>query len=205
MIAHLKGQILEKHLHSVIIDVSGVGYEVICTLSCLAGLSEGESASIIIHTDVKEDSIRLYGFSDFLEKQIFLLLVAVKGVGAKSGTEILSQIDCRALLRIIGGADVTALTRLKGIGKKTAERIIVELKDKVSDFAVTAGHSSPLKVETIRYDAESSSDTEDAVAALEALGFPQAEARAAVQSALQQEGTSNLPVGEIVKEALRYV
>ena len=201
MIAWLTGKIIGNDSGRVIIDVHGVGYEVFCTRSAAEKFSVGESTEIIIYTEVREDAIKLYGFVDQLEKQVFLLLTTVKGIGAKSGADILSRLDRRQLLKMIGAGDLNALQSVRGIGKKTAERIIVELKDKVGEFALRHEDSRLVVEKSV------SSPVDDAVMALVSLGFSEREARAAVERAGAESGALHAggDSGEIVRQALRFV
>ena len=134
MISQLKGTVDSISAAKATIDVAGVGYEVHCSARCVANLELGKPAKIVVYTYVREDAITLYGFEDAVEKQAFLMLTSVQGVGPKSAAEIISAIDKLELLRTIGTGDSTQLQRIKGVGKKLSERIIVELKDKVADF-----------------------------------------------------------------------
>ncbi|MBX7137261.1 MAG: Holliday junction branch migration protein RuvA [Oligoflexia bacterium] len=195
MIASLRGRVQEISGTTVTLDVQGVGYELICSLGALERLETGKDAHMVVFTDVKQDSIRLYGFSDKLEKQVFLLLTRVKGVGARSASEILSAVDKRELLRLIAAGNVLGLQAVKRIGKKTAERIVVELKDKVAEFAL--GN----QLERMGVERVTSGAMQDAIDALEALGFSRTEAEIAVGQVAGQ----HLEAGEIVREALRYV
>lgn len=198
MIASLEGKVEDLTLDVATILVNGVGYEVWCTRACAASLSVGDAAQIVTYTDVKEDSIRLYGFEDKTERQVFLLLLKVSGVGAKSAVEILSHVDKLELLRIIGAGDAGRLQQIKGIGRKTAERIIVELKDRVSEFAESgaiahnAGHL------------EMPEAMQDALAALLALGFSRRDAERALNVA-RGSIKENMSPGEIVRETLRFI
>lgn len=198
MIAQLKGQVLNISGRNVVLDVSGVGYEVFCSSLCLERLVIGSEASIIIYTDVKEDSIRLFGFNDQLEKQVFSLITRVRGLGAKTASDILSRIEKKELLRAIGLADIAKLQSIKGIGKKIAERLVVELKDKVLEFVEES--NSRLNLETIV-----SEPFADAVQALLALGFPRKDAERAVKEVELQNGTGKIESADIVRNALRFV
>ena len=200
MIGHLKGVVESITGPVAVIDVNGVGYEVHCSLASLATLSIGSPATIVIYTDVRQDEIRLYGFCDFLEKRIFLLLTTVQGVGPKSALEIISRLESRELLRAIGQGNAALLQAMKGIGKKTSERIIVELKDKVAELA-DERHASGLKFE--KFVGEES--FEEAIQALEALGIPRKEAELAVQTAQKQGDLEDADSGQIVKQALQFV
>ena len=199
MISLLRGRVVELEGSTATLDVGGVGYQVFCTGSCRARLEEGIEAQVTIYTEVKEDAIRLYGFADRLEKQVFILLTLVKGVGAKTALDIISKVERLSLLRMIGAGDLTKLQAIKGIGKKTAERILVELKDKVGQFAVDQQGSS-LKVETETYEPK-----RDAISALQALGFSRKDAERAVEQVDLSGFPDNVEPGEVVREALRFV
>jgi len=200
MIARLSGKVVYISSNQIVLDVSGVGYEVYCSTRCLQNLSEGESTEIVIHTDVREDSIRLYGFEDHLEKQVFTMLTQVKGLGARSASDILSKIEKKELLRMIGEGNLTSLQSVKGIGKKTAERILVELKDKVAAFAIRQ------QGDDINYEnGASHDDWQESAEALLALGFSRGDAVAAVQKVRESKSTGQLRAADIIKEALRYV
>lgn len=203
MISQLKGTVDSINSSKATIDVAGVGYEVHCSARCLAAMELGKPVIVTIYTYVREDAITLFGFEDGLEKQVFLFLTSVQGVGPKSAAEIISNIDKRDLLRTISTADATQLQRIKGVGKKLSERIIVELKDKVSDFVQGRVDKSekqegrPLGFETTAVD--------DAISALEALGFQRRDAEKAVQQAQSGRESSVIDSGQLVRDALRYV
>jgi Holliday junction DNA helicase RuvA len=200
MIGFLKGTVHSVSGDTVILDVQGVGYEVWASLASRERAVIGESASFVIHTEVQETMIRLYGFLDHLEKQVFHLLTTVKGVGAKSASEIISKVDKVELLKLIAGGDPVALQRVKGIGKKTAERIVVELKDKVGDYVLAAPQSLSRQVE-VRV---SNDPMGEALAGLMALGFPKRSAEEALAQAKAQGLSAGVDAGEIVKQALRF-
>jgi Holliday junction DNA helicase RuvA len=199
MICQLKGAVDAVQGSSMTLDVSGVGYELHCTRACIERFPIGAAAVVVVYTDVKQDAIRLFGFVDQLEKQAFLLLMRVKGIGAKSAAEVISRIEARALLRTIASGDVAQLQRIRGIGKKTAERIVVELKDKVGEFILLRPESS-LEIEVSR-----EAPQEEALMALVALGFPQREAELALSQVLKSQGAKALDSSVLVKEALRFV
>lgn len=199
MISKLTGIVDEISGAAVTIDVSGVGYLVNCSRNLVQNLEEGAEAKLVIHTDVREDAIQLYGFEDQLERKVFSLLTKVKGVGTKSALEIISRIEKRQLLRTIGAGDWHDLQTVKGIGRKTAERIIVELKDKVAEFAL---ESSSLRREI---EVEMVEPVRDALEALVALGFPRKDAEGAVGKVQAEKLPGGIDSGEIVKRALRYV
>lgn len=200
MISMLSGRIHEISGKSIVLDVNGVGYEVICTAGCLNRAALGETLSITTHTDVKEDSIRLYGFEDALEKRVFSLLIRVKGLGAKSASDLLSKIDKRELLRVIGASDLDRLLKIKGVGRKTAERMLVELKDKVVEHAAEMQLSTQIEKEV------SGGAFREAIEALQALGFARREAEMAVEHAeAQLQSAATAEPSEIIKEALKFV
>jgi Holliday junction DNA helicase RuvA len=199
MIGSLRGKVEHVVGQTVLLDVQGVGYEVHSTLRLIETLNVGAEASMVIYTDVNQDHIRLYGFLDQLEKQTFLLLLRVKGVGPKSSADIVSSIDCRELLRIVSAGDLARLQAVKGVGKKTAERIVVELRDKVGEFV--AERHVPLSQRVERETVP----LEDAVQALQTLGFIRKDAERAVKQALESGLSPQSDTGSIVKEALRFV
>lgn len=199
MIGSLTGSVKDIDLFTVLIDVNGVGYEVECTEATLRKLEIGGQVSLVIFTDVREDAIVLFGFADKSEKQVFLLLQKVKGVGARTASQIISRIDKVELLRIIGAGDLTRLQSVRGIGKKLAERIIVELKDLVADHAMGRQQrlGSMIEVRAEPY--------QDAISALEALGFSKRDAERAVAEVRNLGGSLATESGSIVKEALRFI
>ena len=194
MISRLRGTLISVSGNAACIDVNGIGYEVHCSAALLAILAPAKVVTVVAHTDVREDAIKLYGFADELEKQVFLLLLKVSGVGAKTASDIVSAVDKTDLLRIIGCGDLTKLQKIKGIGKKTSERIIVELRDRVGELVGISGQSG-MKIEVSR------TPTLEAIEALVALGF----ARAAAEKAVGEVGAQHEDPGAIVREALRYV
>ncbi len=128
MIAHLRGRIFTKHPSRVVVDVNGVGYDVFVPLSTYYGLGEvGAEVSLRIHTHVREDALLLYGFATTLEQDLFERLISVSGIGPKLSLSVLSGIEPNELVRAVELKDVTRLTAIPGVGKKTAERIVLEL------------------------------------------------------------------------------
>ena len=205
MINRLRGTVVEIEGDTAVLDVQGVGYAVSCTSSLLGSLSMEEEACIVTHTDVKEDSIRIFGFESKSERQLFRLLIRVSGMGPRSAVDVLSNVPARDLLRAIGLGDVQALMKIKGVGKKKAERIVVELKDLVTSFF------DEQKAEGVLFNSQWEGREQiatvthgDAVVTLEVLGFSHRDAEAAVGRAI-----SSIPatgdVGEIVREALKFV
>lgn len=203
MFAKLRGIVDEIEANMVTLDVNGVGYELFCSGGCVAQLELGSEATIVVFTDISMsangNSIRLYGFADPLEKQVFLLLTTVKGVGSRIGMEIVSRVDKKELLRAIGEGDLQKLQSIKGVGRKTSERIVVELKDRVASYALEK-HESRLHIER-----EVSTPVEEACEALEALGFSRKDAERAVAAAQGKGLAKNADSASVVKEALRYI
>lgn len=230
MIAALEGQIAEVSDSAVVIMVDGVGYEVHCSSNTTACLELESKRRLHIYTDMTEGRIRLYGFSERLEKGVFLLLIQVNGLGPKTALEILSSVEINRLLQTIVTADVAELRTIKGIGKKTAERIIVELRDKIASFESSyaalgdaalgdgvAGAFPGARVVTSRGMRGGTLNSElerDAVMGLQSLGFPQSQAQQVVAQVMathrsshsgeaSSAGDSGLNVSMIVTEALK--
>src|ERR1044072_9488356 len=142
MIAFLRGRVLDKQPNRIVVDVSGVGYEVQVPLSTFYEIGEeGSDGTLRVYTHVREDALQLYGFLTDLERQVFERLIGISGIGPKLAIAVLSGLDSREVVSAIQRADVARLTGIPGIGKKTAERIVLELKDRLSHLAppVAAG------------------------------------------------------------------
>ena len=170
MIAHLRGKLAQKDPARVVVDVNGVGYEVFIPLTTFTAMPEtGFEVSIDIHTHVREDIIALYGFSTRRERVIFEKLMTISGIGPKLAMTILSGGSVQDLVAAIKRGDLARLTAIPGVGKKTAERIILELKDKLQDFSEGPA-ASPLE--------------SDVLSALENLGYLRAHAEAAMRRAV---------------------
>jgi Holliday junction DNA helicase RuvA len=139
MIAHLRGRLFSKTPNQAIVECAGVGYEVTISVTTFSALpSEGVDANLHIHTHVREDQIALFGFADTQEKKLFEKLLTISGIGPKLAITVLSGISSDRLVAAIRGADHATLTKIPGIGKKTAERVVLELKDKLDDMALPA-------------------------------------------------------------------
>ena len=192
MIAGLSGIVTNISGQEVVIDVNEVSYLVFCTRECLESLTINQKAKITIHTDVQETSIRLFGFVDTLELQVFKLLIGVSGIGAKSAVDILSKVAKLELLKLLSIGDASGLKSIKGVGAKTADRLILELKDKVSQFIEQSRLQIKSGVKNLQL--------EEAALALQALGFS-AKVTADVLNKISDE---DLPKdsGEIVRLAL---
>lgn len=205
MIATLTGKVLIKGLDRAVIDVSGVGYEVFVSTDTLTKLPDS-SAEVFLHiyTQVREDAIVLYGFMDPEEKEMFLYLTSVSGIGPKLGLAALSGMRVAELCRAIAGKDIKLLTTLQGVGKKTAERICVELKDKVGELAAGSG------LELVDSGADAGPGTSSAVAdvlsALGNLGYSDPACRKSLTSVKRRLGDDafySLSVEELLRECLR--
>jgi Holliday junction DNA helicase RuvA len=167
MIAHLRGRLLIKHPNQVVIETGGVGYEVNISVPTFSELpTSGAEVALFIHTHVREDLIALYGFLHPAEKQLFEKLMTVSGIGAKLAITILSGMASDEMAGAIRGNDVARLTRIPGIGKKTAERMVLELRDKLPPTAGTHSPAIPERSET----------EEDVLSALLNLGYQRAAA-----------------------------
>jgi Holliday junction DNA helicase RuvA len=179
LIAHLRGRILEKQPNRTVVDVGGVGYDVFVPLSTFYGLGDpGSEIALRIHTHVREDALILYGFVTLLEQELFERLIGVSGIGPKLALAVLSGIEPRDLIRAIERGDVARLTAIPGVGKKTAERIVLELKDRLPRapiVAAAAGDVAPFSSEL----------RDDLLSALINLGYHRPLAEKAVASALK--------------------
>lgn len=188
MIGRLRGKVVEHEDDTLVLDVNGVGYALRATSSVLQlvyqQLDAAKELEIVVHTEVRENDISLYGFSSSLEKKVFLLLQKVRGVGARVSLQIVSTIGAESLLSTIGQGSVAALCRVPGVGKKTAERIIVELREMVSELIGQASGGDT----SLSSQVEVTRVAEDALLALEKLGFSSERARKAVVGATKELG-----------------
>ncbi|GGE39030.1 Holliday junction ATP-dependent DNA helicase RuvA [Agaricicola taiwanensis] len=186
MIGKLRGTVDSIGTDWVILDVGGVGYLVHCPAKTLGTLTAGEAAVLAIETYVREDQIRLFGFSTDLDREWFRLLQSVQGVGAKVALAILGIMKASELANAIALQDKAAVSRAPGVGPKVAARIVAELKDRAPAFAdVDAGH---LKLHDALTDRRAPAPVADAVSALVNLGYAQVQASAAVSSAMAKAG-----------------
>jgi Holliday junction DNA helicase RuvA len=199
MIAHLTGRLKKKTTESLIIDNSGIGYEVIAPLSTFYALpEEAEQVNLHIYTHVREDAIVLFGFQTTLEKLIFRLLISISGIGPKLAINILSGIGPDDLIRALADGDVARLQSIPGVGKKTAERMALELKDKAQ--SIRTDQSGPS--DSVPSLAEKSV-LDDALSALLNLGYTAKAARRAVEKA--GTGIGEISLEGVIKEALRLL
>lgn len=197
MIAQLTGELAHRSPEQIILDVAGVGYRLQIPLSTYYALPETGKVQLRVHTHVKEDAIQLFGFLTEAEKDLFALLISVSGVGPKLAITILSHSPTDELAMALCQGDVARLTAIPGIGKKSAERLVLELQDKAARFAVEGTLSTPKSLQ--------SGDTnrhEDALSALINLGYKETLARKALKNLQIAPGNS---LEEILKAALKIL
>jgi len=191
LIARLQGTLVEKYPNRLIIDVAGVGYEILVPLSTFYGLGEaGSVVTLRVHTHVREDVIALYGFTTALERDLFERLISINGIGPKLALAVLSGIDTADLVRAIRTQDVARLTRIPGVGRKTAERIGLELKDRL-----------PQGTEVDLATPDGGDRRTDLLSALTNLGYKGAVAEKAVDAALKR--APDAPFEDLLRDVLR--
>ena len=177
MIAHLRGQIFSKSPSAVTLECGGVGYELAISVATYTELGEpGAGAALHVHTHVREDALLLFGFKELAEKRLFEKLLTISGIGPKLAITVLSGISAERLVGAIRGGDHATLTKIPGIGKKTAERVVLELKDKLDDMAGSAPAGEPARPSL-------GAVAEDVLSALMNLGYPRPVALKAVEAA----------------------
>ena len=191
MISHIKGIVEEKFGGSVIIDVGGVGYEIMVPALDYEGVTLGEERKFYTYHQVRENAEELYGFSTLAAKKIFELLISVQGVGPKAAIAILSLAEAEEVRNAIANADVGFVAKASGVGKKSAERVIIDLRDKV-------GIPSRYGTKEVSGGTEISSEPDEALDALIALGFPLKEATKALEKV-----PADLSIEERIKLALK--
>ena len=196
MIAHLRGRISEKHPNRAVVDVNGVGYDVFVPLSTFYGMGEpGSEIALRIHTHVREDALQLFGFATSLEQELFERLIGVSGIGPKVALAVLSGIEPKELIRAIERGDLARLTAIPGVGKKTSERIVLELKDRLPRVSADAvavvgdGDATPAPLQ------------DDVISALVNLGYHRPLAEKAAASAVRVAPDAGFE--RTLKQALR--
>jgi Holliday junction DNA helicase RuvA len=195
MIAQLNGKIISKNSTEIIIDCGGVGYLASIPVSTSERLpGAGESASIFTILIPKEDSLNLYGFATVDEREVFKLLIAVSGIGAKTAIAILSSISVSEFQDLIISGNYIALSKMPGIGKKTAERLTVELRDKISKVYLSEPGAKP-ELNMIRFEA---------VSALTTLGYSRQAADAAIKSAIESMAANTITAENLIRVALKF-
>jgi Holliday junction DNA helicase RuvA len=195
MIAQLRGRILRKSPQDVVVDVAGVGYRVLIPVSTFYRLGdEGSEASLRIHTHVREDALQLFGFESAAEQALFERLIEVAGVGPKLAVNILSGIEAPELAAALRASDLARLTRIPGVGKKTAERLVLELRDKMPAVSAT---------EETRTTSASGTTKDDLLSALANLGYSRGEVEKGVDRALQEEPSGRFE--DLLRRSLRVL
>ena len=201
MIAHLSGKLHSKHPNSVIVDVSGVGYEVNIPLSTYYDLADtGSNVQLRIYTHVKEDALQLYGFKTARERELFINFISVSGIGPRLGIALLSNMNADELIQSIKTNNLGRLTSIPGIGRKTAERLVVDLREKMTQMSVDQVIETPAEPETAGATGEDSVRSE-ALSGLMNLGYQRSAAEKAVESALGEGG--DISVESVLKRSLK--
>ncbi|WP_047491440.1 Holliday junction branch migration protein RuvA [Terriglobus sp. TAA 43] len=197
MIAHLRGRLLSKSPNAVIVDCGGVGYDVAISVTTFSSLpDEGAEVSLHINTQVREDAIALFGFTDRDEKRLFERLITVSGIGPKLGITVLSGLSAERLVSAIRAGDTAMLVKIPGIGKKTAERVVLELKDKLDDLQAAApAQASGFKGGPV---------VDDVLSALVNLGYKRDSAQRAVETAIAKHESSELTIRTDFDALFRY-
>jgi len=201
MIAHLSGTLLSKQATSVIVDVGGVGYEVTIPVSTFYDLEDvGGTVQLRVYTHVREDALQLFGFKTARERELFLKIISVSGIGPKLGITLLSGMSADELIASIRTNNLARLTLIPGVGRKTAERLIMELREKVAEL------SSAQLEEELGAQPEAAEPTEDAVrgdalSALLNLGYQRSAAEKAIDTALNEGG--DITVESILRRSLK--
>ena len=194
MFAYIKGSLEQKSNNYVVIDVGGIGYKIFMATKAIEALGEiGEIVKVHTHYYVREDNISLYGFNTSEELRMFELLLQVSGIGAKSAIAMLSEISPSSFALAVISDDISQLVKIPGIGKKTAARIVLELKDKLkTEEAIT-------KAEEVKLSITNEEETSEAIAALQVLGYTKRE----IEKALENVDTKKLQLEEIIKQGLK--
>ncbi|HEY0427120.1 MAG TPA: Holliday junction branch migration protein RuvA [Pyrinomonadaceae bacterium] len=203
MIAYISGKLLEKQANTVIVDVGGVGYEISIPLSTFYEIGDVDSEiSLRIYTHVREDALQLFGFKTERERQLYLKLISVQGIGAKSGITMLSGMSADEIIVAIRTDNLARLTSIPGVGRKTAERLVIELRDKLNDLSsaatqqqlATAASGANVPIDAV-YD--------DALSALTNLGYQRNAAEKALKQAVQ-DGTE-MSVQKLLRKSLQLL
>ena len=196
MIAYVKGKLDTKTNTFVVIDVQGIGYRVFMSAKSIENLGEiGQEVKVYTHYYVREENISLYGFSSNEELRMFELLISVSGVGAKSAITMLSEISPSSFVLAVISDDISKLIKIPGVGKKTAARIILELKDKLKTETAIE------QTEEVNAKMERDNDANEAIAALQVLGYTRKE----IEKVFEKIDIKNLELEEIIKMALKYL
>ncbi len=200
MIAYLRGKVLTTTLETAILDVNGVGYEVYCSGGAFRKLIVGQMAELHTYLQVKEDGMTLFGFESVREKEMFLKLISVPNVGPKMGIAVFGALSVDEFATAIATADVKRLSTVKGLGKKTAEKIVLDLHGKISAAEILSANGDDLSAPATTTTAKLSAADEEAVSALMGLGFTRTESVNAVKKARDLGATT---VEEVIMKALQ--
>jgi Holliday junction DNA helicase RuvA len=195
MISTIQGILLVKTPTSIVIETSGIGFQLSIPLSTFETLvGVGQKVKLFTHLHVREDALQLYGFASEKERSLFLLLLSVTGIGPKVAQGILSGISVEEFASAVGGQDAQALVRIPGVGKKTADRLVLELREKIEEFRIDEKRTVP---------AGESPLMEEAVQALVSLGYKRAQAHETIQSIVRSQ--PQLPIEDVLRKALQTV
>src|SRR5487761_1090192 len=191
MIAHLRGRLLSKTPQTAVVEAGGVGYEVTISIPTFTALpGEGNEVALLVYTHVREDALALFGFTTAPEKRLFEKLLSISGIGPKLAITVLSGLPSERLIAAIHGQDHATLTRIPGGGKKTAERIVLELKDKVDSLGAPSGSAAVTPL------------SEDVLSALVNLGYLRAVAQKAVDTAITRNADANKDFETLFRAAM---
>jgi len=198
MIGRIKGVLIEKSPPDICVDVQGIGYELQVPMNTFYRLPEiDHPVNLYTHFVVREDAQLLYGFYEPRERELFRAVIKINGVGPKLGLAILSGIEASAFVRVVLNNDVAALTKVPGIGKKTAERLVIEMRDKLKDWPITTEHGLPVETASVMSNQQHASD--EAISALLALGYKPKDA----ESAIKAVASDDLSSQDMIRRALR--
>jgi Holliday junction DNA helicase RuvA len=198
MISYLRGKLTEKSPTEITVDVNGVAYAVHVPLSTYEALSEiGSEVKILTYLHFREDAMQLYGFATPAERDLFKLLISISGIGPRMAQGILSGVSVNELKSFIVQGNFNALVSIPGVGKKTAERLVIELRDKVGKLP-TFGPEAPVKED------KNAAIRSEAMLALTTLGCARSTAEKAIRAVLQESTETSLTVEELIKRALRH-
>jgi Holliday junction DNA helicase RuvA len=201
MIALLTGTLAVKAPTHLVVETGGVGYQVQVPLSTFYAIPEiGQQVRLHIHTHLREDALQLYGFATPEEKDLFLILIGVSGIGPKQGLNLLSRVDAREFIRAIARGDGAFLSRIPGVGKKTADRLLVELPEKIAALARAWKEEAPAGVGGARQPDQAK---EDALMVLVNLGYKRSQAEEAIKSALGGSGGGESAVAPSLETLIR--
>lgn len=198
MIEYIKGELAELSPASAIIDCNGLGYAINISLNTYAAIQGKKNCKLYIYEAIREDAYVLYGFVDKQERELFLLLISVSGIGGNTARMILSALSPSELINVISTENANLLKTVKGIGLKTAQRVIVDLKDKIKTTGMAAGADA---MTSPAFTPANAQVQEEAIAALTMLGFAQAPSQKVVMAILKED--ADAPVEQVIKLALK--